>query len=139
MQTGFLMAPWAIVVAAMAPIAGRLSDSQAPGLMGGIGLVILSSQLPGFLGLPALAPGPFHLRIAALLNAIPAANPATTLLAIASLLLMLYGPRLPGLGRVPGPLLAMLAATLVQAAWSFDSINTVGKAYGAIPAGLPPF
>ena len=25
-QTGFLMAPWAIVVAAAAPLAGRLSD-----------------------------------------------------------------------------------------------------------------
>lgn len=52
-QTGFLMAPWAIVVAAMAPIAGRLSDSQAPGLMGGIGLVILSAGLAAMALLPA--------------------------------------------------------------------------------------
>ncbi len=52
-QTGFLMAPWAIVVAAMAPIAGRLSDSQAPGLMGGIGLVILSAGMAAMALLPA--------------------------------------------------------------------------------------
>jgi DHA2 family multidrug resistance protein-like MFS transporter len=52
-MTGFLMAPWAIVVAACAPIAGRLSDSHAPGLMGGIGLAILSA---GMLSL-ALLPG----------------------------------------------------------------------------------
>jgi DHA2 family multidrug resistance protein-like MFS transporter len=51
-QTGFLMAPWAIVVAAMAPIAGRLSDSQAPGLMGGIGLVILSAGMAAMALLP---------------------------------------------------------------------------------------
>lgn len=51
-QTGFLMAPWAIVVAAMAPIAGRLSDHQQPGLMGGIGLVILSAGMAAMALLP---------------------------------------------------------------------------------------
>ncbi len=44
-QTGFLMAPWAIVVAAAAPLAGRLSERWPPGLMGGIGLVLLSGGL----------------------------------------------------------------------------------------------
>lgn len=44
-QTGFLMAPWAVVVAAAAPVAGRLSERYAPGLMGGIGLVMLSAGL----------------------------------------------------------------------------------------------
>jgi DHA2 family multidrug resistance protein-like MFS transporter len=52
-QTGFLMAPWAVVVAACAPIAGRLSDSQAPGLMGGIGLAILSVGMAGMALVPA--------------------------------------------------------------------------------------
>lgn len=51
-QTGFLMAPWAIVVAAAAPFAGRLSDSHAPGLMGGIGLVILSAGMAALALLP---------------------------------------------------------------------------------------
>lgn len=44
-QTGFLIAPWAIVVAAAAPLAGRLSDRYPPGLLGGIGLVLLSGGL----------------------------------------------------------------------------------------------
>lgn len=44
-QTGFLIAPWAIVVAAAAPLAGRLSDRYPPGLLGGIGLVLLSGSL----------------------------------------------------------------------------------------------
>ena len=51
-QTGFLMAPWAIVVAAAAPLAGRLSDSHAPGLMGGIGLTILSVGMVAMATLP---------------------------------------------------------------------------------------
>lgn len=44
-QTGFLLAPWAIVVAAAAPIAGRLSDRIAPGLLGGLGLLLLSAGM----------------------------------------------------------------------------------------------
>ena len=45
LQTGFLIAPWAIVVAAAAPIAGRLSERWPPGLMGGVGLLLLSAGL----------------------------------------------------------------------------------------------
>jgi len=44
-QTGFLIAPWAIVVAAGAPLAGWLSERYPPGLMGGIGLVLMCSGL----------------------------------------------------------------------------------------------
>jgi DHA2 family multidrug resistance protein-like MFS transporter len=44
-QTGFLIAPWAVVVAAGAPLAGRLSDRYPPGLMGGIGLLLLAGGL----------------------------------------------------------------------------------------------
>jgi DHA2 family multidrug resistance protein-like MFS transporter len=43
------MTPWAVVVAAGAPIAGRLSDRYPPGLLGGIGLSILA------VGMAALA------------------------------------------------------------------------------------
>lgn len=45
LDTGFLMTPWAIVVAAVAPIAGRLSDKHHPGLLGGVGLAILSGGM----------------------------------------------------------------------------------------------
>jgi DHA2 family multidrug resistance protein-like MFS transporter len=40
-QTGFLMTPWSVIVAMIAPLAGRLSDRYPPGLLGGIGLAIL--------------------------------------------------------------------------------------------------
>jgi DHA2 family multidrug resistance protein-like MFS transporter len=44
-QTGFLIAPWAVVVAAGAPLAGRLSERVPPGLLGGIGLLLLCTGL----------------------------------------------------------------------------------------------
>ncbi len=40
-ETGFLMTPWAVVVALAAPFAGRLSDKHPPGLLGGVGLTLL--------------------------------------------------------------------------------------------------
>ena len=40
-ETGLFMTPWPLIVGIMAPIAGRLSDRHAPGMLGGIGLVIV--------------------------------------------------------------------------------------------------
>jgi MFS transporter, DHA2 family, multidrug resistance protein len=52
-ETGFLMTPWPVLVGVMAPIAGRLSDRHSPGLLGGMGLAILSAGLITLLLLPA--------------------------------------------------------------------------------------
>jgi DHA2 family multidrug resistance protein-like MFS transporter len=40
--TGFLITPWSVVVGIMAPIAGRLSNRYPAGILGGLGLIILS-------------------------------------------------------------------------------------------------
>jgi DHA2 family multidrug resistance protein-like MFS transporter len=41
-ETGFFMTPWPLVVGIMAPIAGRLSDRHSAGILGGLGLALLS-------------------------------------------------------------------------------------------------
>ena len=55
-ETGFFMTPWPLVVAIMAPIAGRLSDRYPAGILGGIGLAILGSGMVLLATLPA-SPG----------------------------------------------------------------------------------
>jgi DHA2 family multidrug resistance protein-like MFS transporter len=52
-ETGFLMTPWAVLVAIMAPIAGRLSDRYSPGALGGIGLAALSLGMVSLVLMPA--------------------------------------------------------------------------------------
>lgn len=52
-ETGFLMTPWPVVVAIMAPIAGRLSDRYPVGILGGIGMALLSTGLILLAVLPA--------------------------------------------------------------------------------------
>jgi DHA2 family multidrug resistance protein-like MFS transporter len=52
-ETGLLMTPWPVTVALIAPISGRLADRYPAGVLGGIGLGVLSL---GF-SLLALLPG----------------------------------------------------------------------------------
>jgi DHA2 family multidrug resistance protein-like MFS transporter len=55
-ETGFFMTPWPLVVAIMAPVAGRLSDRYPVGLLGGVGLVLLGIGMTLLATLPA-SPG----------------------------------------------------------------------------------
>jgi len=54
-ETGFFMTPWPLVVAVMAPIAGRLSDRYPAGILGSLGLVMLGV---GMVLLAMLPPSP---------------------------------------------------------------------------------
>src|SRR5258706_2162456 len=54
-ETGFFMTPWPLVVAVMAPIAGRLSERYHVGILGGVGLVMLGV---GMVLLAMLPPSP---------------------------------------------------------------------------------
>jgi DHA2 family multidrug resistance protein-like MFS transporter len=52
-ETGFLMTPWPLVLAFMAPVGGRLSDRYPAGLLGGLGLVLLAIGMTLLATLPA--------------------------------------------------------------------------------------
>lgn len=114
-----------------------IPDPVIVGFTAGIGVIIWVGQWKDFFGLPPVEGAHFHDKLLHLLEALPSLQPATTALSLLSLALVLYGPRLPGLARVPGPLLAMLAVTALQAAFGFDGVATIASAFGGIPQGLP--
>ena len=114
-----------------------IPDPVIVGFTAGIGVIIWVGQWKDFFGLPKVAAGHFHEQLWHLLQALPNLHPATTLLALLSLLLVLLTPRLPGMKRVPGPLVAMVVATVIQSIFQFPGVATIGSAFGGIPQGLP--
>ncbi len=114
-----------------------IPDPVIVGFTAGIGVIIWVGQWKDFLGLPAPHGRHFHEKLLHLVESLPTLHPATTALAILSLASVLYGPRIPGLARVPGPLIAMVVATLLQVGFHFEGIATIGSVFGSIPQGLP--
>jgi len=102
-------------------------------------VIIWVSQWKDFFGLPAVTGDYFHETLWRLLLVLPQFDPATTALALLSLMLVIYTSKIPRLQRVPGPLMALFVATLLQAMFGFESVATIGSAFGEIPRGLPAF
>jgi SulP family sulfate permease len=124
-------------LARLGSILKYIPDPVIVGFTAGIGVIIWVGQWQDFFGLPQVTGAHFHQKLWATLQVLPQLHPATTALAAASLLLVIYAPRLPGLARVPGPLVALVTATLAQAFFRFDGVATLGSAFGGIPQGLP--
>ncbi len=136
------MAGIILIVLGVARFGGVLRFIPDPVIVGftsGIAVIIWVGQWKDFLGLPAPAGVHFHDKLFKLVESLPLLHAATTGLAILGLLLVLYGPRVPGLKRVPGPLMAMIVVTVIQAAIGFKDVATIATAFGGIPRGLPPF
>lgn len=109
------------------------------GFTSGIGFIIFVGEWKDFLGLPVSIPldAHFHQKILLLIQSLPHLNSATTGLACLSLALVLITPKL--LKRIPGPLVAMLVVTGLQAFFHFENVATLGSAFGALPQSLPHF
>ncbi len=54
-ETGLLITPWPAIVVIVAPIAGRLSDRFSPGLLGAMGLAVMTVGMGLLLVMPATA------------------------------------------------------------------------------------
>uniref|UniRef100_UPI003342DDBB SulP family inorganic anion transporter n=1 Tax=Castellaniella defragrans TaxID=75697 RepID=UPI003342DDBB len=109
------------------------------GFTAGIGVIIWVGQWQDFFGLPAVHGRHFHEKLWQLLQALPQLKPLTTLFGLCSLALVLAPHRVRALRRIPGPLLALVAATLVQETFQFPQIATIGSIFGDLPRGLPQF
>lgn len=109
------------------------------GFTAGIGVIIWVGQWRDFFGLPAVSAQHFHEKILILLRTLPQMDLITTFVAASSLFIVLYAPRLPRMSRIPGPLIALIVLTTVQALFQLPSVATIGTAFGEIPRGLPSF
>ena len=142
LQVATLMAGVMLLLMGVARMGGIIKFIPAPVIVGftsGIGVIIFVGQWRDFLGLPAVGGEHFHEKLWHLVQVLPQTHLATVSLALLSLGLVLYAPRIRQLARVPGPLVAMVVATLLQAVFQLPGVATIGSAFGGIPTGLPSF
>lgn len=142
LQTATLMAGVILIglgAARLGSIIKYIPDPVIVGFTAGIGVIIFVGQWGDFLGLPKVGGAHFHEKLWHLLQVLPQFHPATAVLALLSLLIVVAVPMVPGLRRVPGPLIAMLVATGLQRIFHFGGVATLGSVFGGIPTGLPPF
>lgn len=142
LQIATLMAGIILFFFGVARMGAVIRYIPAPVIIGftaGIGVIIWVGQWQDFFGLPAITGQYFHQKFWALLQAFPQFDPATTLLGMLSLALVLGVRHIPYCQRVPGPLLALVVVTLIQGVFQFEHVATIGSTFGEIPRGLPSF
>lgn len=113
-----------------------IPDPVIVGFTAGIAIIIWVGQWKDFFGLPAPAGEHFHQKLWSLLQALPHLDLATTALALFSLLVLLLAPRVTP--KVPGPLIALVLATVIEKVWRLP-VATIGSTFGGIPDHLPVF
>jgi SulP family sulfate permease len=105
------------------------------GFTSGIAVIIFSSQIKDLLGLRMGAvPGPFAAKWAAYGFSLPTASPSAIAVALGSLAILMIWPRISR--RVPGPIVAILAASVAVAVLRLP-VETIGSRFGEIRAALP--
>ncbi|MCW8840323.1 MAG: SulP family inorganic anion transporter [Gammaproteobacteria bacterium] len=140
LQLATLMAGIMLLGMGLLRMGGVIKFIPAPVIVGftaGIGVIIWVGQWQHFFGLAAPQGQHFHEKFWQLLLSLPELHPATTLLALLSLSLVIYSNRIPGLNKMPGPLVAMVVVSAVQALFQFEGVVTIGSAFGGIPQQLP--
>jgi SulP family sulfate permease len=105
------------------------------GFTSGIAVIIFSSQIKDLLGLRMGAvPAEFLAKWKAYAQSVGTASPAAIGVAAGSLAILLLWPRISR--RVPAPIVAILAASAVVAAFGIP-VETIGSRFGEIHAGIP--
>jgi SulP family sulfate permease len=105
------------------------------GFTSGIAVIIFSSQLKDFFGLKMGAiPAEFMEKWTAYGEHFRSINIPTTLLAIGTLLILIFWPRVSRM--VPAPFVAMVVATAVVQIFHLP-VETIGTRFGAVPSSLP--
>ena len=140
LQLATMMAGCMLLLLGLTRMGAVIKFIPAPVIVGftaGIAIIIWVGQWKDFFGLPAIEGAHFHQKLWHLLQVLPQMHASTTALALLALALLLFANKAPRLKHVPGPLIALLATTLLQAGLQLDGVATIGSAFGGIPQGLP--
>jgi SulP family sulfate permease len=105
------------------------------GFTNGIAILIASTQIKDFLGLPlANVPSDFIPRMTVLLSHWSTLHLPTLLVSLVSLALILIWPRVNK--QIPAYIVAFVLGTLLVALFGIPT-DTIGSRFGGIPTGLP--
>lgn len=141
LQIATLMAGFILLIMGLVRFGSVIKYIPAPVIIGftsGIAVIIWIGQWKDFFGLKLQSNAAhFHEKVWDIAMAFPSLHLATTLLAVLTLLLVIYSPRV--LKRIPSPLSAMVIVTVIQATFAFKDVATIGSAFGGIPQSLPSF
>jgi SulP family sulfate permease len=106
------------------------------GFTNGIAVLIASTQIKDFFGLPVAAvPSAFLPRIVVLARHAANFSPMALILSLATLAVILLWPRVTR--RIPGSIVALFIVTILSFFWALQ-VQTIGTRFGGIPLGLPP-
>ena len=147
LQIATLMAGFILLAMGFARFGGVIKfipDPVIAGFTSGIGVIIWVGQWRDFFGLhPQGTSLHFHEKLLGLIQAFPTLDVPTAAIGVLTLLAIIGGNRwlaaIPGLRRIPAPLVAMVLATLAQSCFHFPHVATLGSAFGGIPRSLPAF
>lgn len=142
LQVATLMAGIILLVMGLAKMGGLIKFIPIPVIIGfttGIGVIIFVGQWAYFLGLPKSGGDHFHEKVWSLLLSLPQTHWPTLLIAALSLSIVLFANKIKLFKRIPGPLLAMVFATIFQAVVQLPGVATIGSMFGDVPQGLPSF
>jgi sulfate permease, SulP family len=107
------------------------------GFTNGIAVLIASTQIKDFFGLEIdKMPGDFVGRMRAIVSHAQTFSVASVVLAAVSVAVILFFRRF--VKRVPGSIVALVAATVVVVIWRVP-VESIGTRFGGIPSGLPTF
>lgn len=105
------------------------------GFTNGIAILIASTQVKDFFGLQLeKVPGVFWLRIEALAAHFKTLNYEATLLAVATVVIMVVCRLVSN--RIPGAIVALVVGTAAVVIFKLP-VETIGTRFGGIPSGLP--
>jgi MFS superfamily sulfate permease-like transporter len=115
-------------------IVEAINKSTIIGVQIGVGATVAVGQLPKLLGETEDVSGQGFIRsVVAVVHAVPQANPATSILALCSVVVLFVLKRFAK--RVPGPLIVVVAGILLAA---FTPLTDAGvKLISPVPYGIP--